>query len=229
MCANYVFFCESLRSPLENLRSFCLWQRTPLASLSSALSLCVVLLCEVQSSYWMALDQANEQSAKQPASLPASHPTSQPANQPASQSTSVALVPSRTIKRASTSSSATLPHAHFSFCCCGCGCDCCCVAVVAFRLAFSVALWKAARRATAAPAPAAAEATRCGLTSNPSPLFSRIRRSSSSPTPPQSYWQLNYFSAWQTKAYIRGLLGGRVDVVRLPANGNNRLMKCMTQ
>lgn len=115
----------------------------------------------------------------------ACQPAIQPANQPASQSTSVALVPSRTIKRASTSSSATLPHAHFSFCCCGCGCDCCCVAVVAFRLAFSVALWKAARRAT--PAPAAAEATRCGLTSNPSPLFSRIRRSSSSPTPPQSY------------------------------------------
>lgn len=138
--------------------------------------------------------------SNQPSSLPASHPTSQPANQPASQSTSVALVPSRTIKRASTSSSATLPHAHFSFCCCGCGCDCCCVAVVAFRLAFSVALWKAARRATPAPAAAAAEATRCGLTSNPSPLFSRIRRSSSPPTPPQSYWQLNYFSAWQTKA-----------------------------
>lgn len=79
---NYVFFCESLRSPLENLRSFCLWQRTPLASLSSALSLCVVLLCEVQSSYWMALDQANEQSAKQPASQPSNQPTSRPASRP---------------------------------------------------------------------------------------------------------------------------------------------------
>lgn len=154
---------------------------------------CVVLLCEVQSSYWMALDQANKQSGQ----------ASKLANQLVNQ-----CCPRAEPNNRASNSSATLSHAHIDCCCC--------CRLWVFRFAFSVALWKAARRAT----PAAAWERACGnAATKPKPATSHgatapgsrllapgsyiiVRHWADRTAPFQpilTHWQLNYFSARQTK------------------------------